>query len=83
VGDSEVITDCRGRESVLVSRKGGDFELRFTDENGKTEFVIWMEMRKPYKQTYEKIVKLFTDLENHLVIQNPQSVHEPLNSRET
>ena len=31
----------------------------------------------------EKIVKLFATLETHLVIRNPESVHETLNSRET
>ena len=78
-----MIKDCRGRESLLVNRKGGDFELRFIDEDGKTEFTIWLEMRKPYKQTYEKIVKLFAMLETHLIIRNPESVHETLNTRET
>ena len=35
------------------------------------------------KQTYEKISKLFVMLETHLVIRNPESVHETLNTRET
>jgi len=78
-----MIKDCRGRESLLVNRKGGDFELRFIDEDGKTEFTIWFQMKKPYKVTYEKIVKLFATLETHLVIRNPESVHETLNTRET
>ena len=77
-----MIKDCRGKESVLVSRKGGDFELRFIDEDGETEFTIWFELKHPAKKHYDKIVKLFATLENHLVIRNPESVHETLNSRE-
>lgn len=76
-----MIKDCRGKETMRIARRGGDLALIFINETNEV-YEIWFQMRKPYKQTYDKIVKLFATLENHLVIRNPESVHETLNSRE-
>ena len=67
---------------MRIARRGGDLALIFINETNEV-YEIWFQMRKPYKQTYEKIVKLFAMLETHLIIRNPESVHETLNSRET
>ena len=66
---------------MRIARRGGDLALIFINETNEV-YEIWFQMRKPYKQTYDKIVKLFAMLETHLIIRNPESVHETLNSRE-
>jgi hypothetical protein len=75
LGDSKVIKDCRGKETMRIARRGGDLALIFINETNEV-YEIWFEMRKPYKQTYEKISKLFAELENHLVIRNSPKDHK-------
>jgi hypothetical protein len=45
-----------------MERKGGDLSLEFKDPEGRTLFTSWYQMKKPYKETFEKLVELFSNL---------------------
>lgn len=61
-----LIWDCRHKELMRIERKGGDVSLEFTDPDGKVLFTSWYQMKKPYKENFEKIIKLFSGLRDLL-----------------
>jgi hypothetical protein len=60
------IWDCRQKELLRIERKGGDLSLEFRDPDGRVIFTSWYQMKKPYKENFEKIVKLFSGLRDLL-----------------
>jgi hypothetical protein len=61
--------DCRKKERLFIVRKGGDVAIIFKDLNDKVLWESWFEMKKPYKENFEKITKLFSSLEDLLMRQ--------------
>ena len=64
------IFDCRHKELLRIERKGGDLSLAFIDSEGKVIFNSWYQMKKPYKETFEKIIKQFSDMRTLLMRQD-------------
>jgi hypothetical protein len=62
-----MIWDCRKKDIMAIKRVGGDVEIAFFTIGSETSiFKEWFEMKKPYKKNYEKIVKLFNELQTLL-----------------
>lgn len=61
-----VIKDCRGKEDMVLTRYGGDAMLSFY-EGDRLKFITLFQMKKPHKQNWQKIVKLFEELKSKLV----------------
>jgi len=53
-----VIPDCRGKEFLVCKRKGGDYELRFINNEGETVFVFWFAIKPPVSQNSNIISRL-------------------------
>jgi len=64
------IWDCRHKELLRIERKGGDLSLAFIDSEGKVIFNSWYQMKKPYKETFEKIIKQFSEMRTLLMRQD-------------
>jgi hypothetical protein len=64
------VWDCRHKDLMILRRKRGDLAIEFYDANGKYLFSEWYQMKKPYKETFEKIVKLFSEVKDLLLRQD-------------
>lgn len=64
-----LIWDCRHKELLRIERRGGDLSLEFKDPDGRIIFTSWYQMKKPYKENFEKIVTLFSSLKDLLMRQ--------------
>lgn len=64
------VWDCRHKDLMILRRKRGDLAIEFYDANGKYLFSEWYQMKKPYKETFEKIVKLFSEMKDLLLRQD-------------
>jgi len=60
------IYDCRQREKIVTKRVGGDFELAVYDDKGNLITKYWLEMKRPYKKTFEELEKLMEEFKWHL-----------------
>ena len=65
------IWDCRHKDLMILRRKGGDLAIEFYDPSGKYLFSEWYQMKRPYKETFEKIINLFAGLKDLLMRQDP------------
>jgi hypothetical protein len=71
IKENEVILvwDCRHKEILRIKRISGDLSLEFQDSDGRIIFTSWYQMKKPYKETFEKIINLFSGLKDLLMRQ--------------
>jgi len=60
------IFDCRRKERLFISKKGGDLEIRVEDLEGKVLYVGWFQMKQPWMRTYREIEAWFTVLKSKL-----------------
>lgn len=61
-----MVYDCRKKEKMLIKRKGGDLAIIFIDLKKGKVFETWFEIKKPAKETYEKIKAHFEAIKNLL-----------------
>ena len=64
-----IIPDCRGKEFLVCKRKGGDYELRFINDEGETVFVFWFAIKPPVSQN-SKIISALLKIISELVYTN-------------
>jgi len=50
---------------LSTKRIGGDFEIRMIDCHGQIH-LVWFQLKKPYKKSYETIEKYFQAIKNKL-----------------
>jgi len=60
------VLDCRAKEVLEIERKGGDLFFTFRDSKGVT-FVFAVELKKPYKRSFEKITTLIREMKKYLI----------------
>ena len=71
------IWDCRHKDLMILRRQGGDLAIEFYNAEGKYLFSEWYQMQKPYKETFEKIVTLFSGLKDLLMRQDSANLGQP------
>ncbi len=70
VKDFVRITDCIKKEELVISRKGGDLELRFINRRGWLQTpstIYWFEIKNHSKRNFEKILEKFEEIKALLI----------------
>lgn len=53
------ILDCRHKEKLVLKRIGGDAALEVHDLEGHVKFMIWFQLKRPYKKRFTNLVDIF------------------------
>lgn len=66
--DGAVITDCRAKETMVVTRYGGDFMLSFFDnETDLLKFVFVAQMKRNSIHMWNSVLKKFYEIKSKLI----------------
>ena len=67
IGSTCELIDCRGKEALVILRKGGDIALEVHDCKGNIEFTIWFQLKPPCQKHYNKLIEIFESVKKHLI----------------
>jgi hypothetical protein len=75
-----VLVDCRGKEKLVVTRKGGDVALEVQDLEGNVKFVMWFQLKRPCGKHYDWLIDVLRSTKKHLIQPAAVLYHETFES---